>query len=440
MACTVQFELPSIEEAELYHSSRPGFFSLLTNSPKGKHQKSYRLTDLHRVLPLVDRSCDTWMSQAEFSRPNRRVVNLARIGLLFADLDYYRVPGLSGRPADDVAWLLLEHCRNEGIPIPSLIIGSGQGLQVKWLLEGTIPRHALPRWNACQRHLVDALSLFGADPQAKDASRVLRLVDTVNTKNGQICRVVHVQNGTDNQPLRHNFEELCENLLPVSRWDIEAQRAERELRKQQKLKLESVTGGNKSPLKGFSGSRLAWDRLDDLRKLARLRGGVQEGERMLHLHWQMNFLLLSGATHSTQMWHEAAELARQIDSSWGYNSPELGTLYEKAKAYNAGEKVEFNGKQYPPLYTPRNDTLINLFRITDDEQKELQTIISKGEKKIREKARDAERKGWKQSRAEYEGEAQARAHKARELRAQGMSIRTIAQDMGISKSQVQRYL
>jgi len=65
-------------------------------------------------------------------------------------------------------------------------------------------------------------------------------------------------------------------------------------------------------LRGFSGRQLAWDRLEDLRKLDELRGGLAEGERMRHLFWRINFLLLSGATNPTQMYHEAAALATEI--------------------------------------------------------------------------------------------------------------------------------
>ena len=76
------------------------------------------------------------------------------------------------------------------------------------------------------------------------------------------------------------------------------------------------------------------------------------------------------------MYQEAATLARAIDGDWGHNCKELMTLYSKAKQFEAGEKVSFGGKEYPALYTPRNDTLIYLFGITDNEQRELKTIIS----------------------------------------------------------------
>ncbi|UVM45661.1 replication protein [Pseudomonas brassicacearum] len=340
----------------------------------------------------MDKKIDTWISQAEFIRPNRRVVNLLRLGLLFADLDTYRVPALASRKPDELAASVLFLCADAGLPAPSILIYSGRGIQAKWLLEGTIPRQALPRWNACQRYLVDRLAYVGADPMAKDASRVLRTVETVNSKSGEVCRVVHVQSGNDGQPIRYNFEYLAEALLPAARWTIEQQRQEQAERRAKKKPFLLVPGGKADNLRGFSGRQLAWDRLEDLRKLAELRGGVGEGSRMQHLFWRLNFLLLSGATNSKQMYHEAAALARELDPQWNSRSKELMTLFSKAKAYEAGEKVTFGGKEFTPLYTPKNDTLINLFRITTEEQRQLKTIVSQAEAAERHRKREEARR------------------------------------------------
>ena len=252
------------DEARCYHDvNRHGFFSLLvaTGLGGGKKQDSYRLSQMPVVLSMLDDSRDTWLSQAEFIKPNRRVVNLARIGLLFTDLDTYYEPWARGRSPEQQAAVVMFRCRDVGVPPPSLIVFSGRGLQLKWLLDGTIPRQALPRWNACQRALVKRLAWLGADPKAKDASRVLRLINTVNSKSGEVCRVIHVENGPDGDPLRYNFEYLTESLLPMARWDIEADRKSRA--EQRKLKL--LPGGRTSNLRGFSGRQLAWDRLEDLR-------------------------------------------------------------------------------------------------------------------------------------------------------------------------------
>ncbi|HQT51697.1 MULTISPECIES: hypothetical protein [unclassified Acidovorax] len=179
-----------------------------------------------------------------------------------------------------------------------------------------------------------------------------------------------------------------------------------------------------------------------MRALAALRGGVREGERMQHLFWQLNFLLLSGATHSGQMYHEAAALAREIDPAWGYRTAELMTLYAKAKAYEAGERVTFAGRDYAPLYTPKNDSLISLFQITDDEQRKLRTIISTDAAKERARERDEVRRraAGAVTRQDYQGAAAAKAAQARALRAGGLTVRAIAERMGVSVRAAAGYL
>ncbi|QPO22706.1 replication protein [Pseudomonas sp. Y39-6] len=427
----------------MYHDrTRAGFFSLLVDSQGEKRQSSHRLADMPKVLSLLDKKRDTWMSQAEFIRPNRRVVNLLRLGLLFADLDTYRIPALAGRDPEKLAASVLYFCAEEGVPAPSMLIYSGRGIQAKWLLEGTIPRQALPRWNACQRYLVDRLAHIGADPMAKDASRVLRTVETVNSKSGEVCRVVHVTNGIDGQPIRYNFEYMAEALLPTARWTIEQQRQGQGQRRATKKPFLLVPGGKADNLRGFSGRQLAWDRLEDLRKLAELRGGVVEGQRMQHLFWRLNFLLLSGATNSKQMYHEAAALARELDPQWNSRSKELMTLFSKAKAYEAGEKVSFGGKDYAPLYTPKNDTLINLFGITADEQHQLKTIVSRVEAAERDRRRHELRRRAAGSvdRQTYLDTAKAKQTQAQALRREGLSVRAIAKLMGVSVMAVSRYI
>ena len=70
------------EEAQMFHDSeRNGFFSILVDVNGNKRQSAHRLGDMPKVLGLIDPNRDTWLSQAEFFQPNRRIVNLARIGL-----------------------------------------------------------------------------------------------------------------------------------------------------------------------------------------------------------------------------------------------------------------------------------------------------------------------------------------------------------------------
>ena len=104
-------------------------------------------------------------------------------------------------------------------------------------------------------------------------------------------------------------------------------------------------------------------------------------------------------------------MARRIDPHWGYGSMELGTLYRKAVQFEAGERVEFGGRRYPALYTPRNTTLITLFSITDDEQRELATIVTREEVKRRRALREQAKR--------------ATAREAREARREALTRRIV---------------
>jgi hypothetical protein len=320
--------------------------------------------------------------------------------------------------------------------LPSLVIYSGRGLQAKWLLERPLPRAALPRWNAVQKELVARLEPFGADPGARDASRVLRLVDTVNTRSGERVRVLWVQRHAEDVR-RYPFEWLAETLLPVSR---EALQLKRQPPTAPRTPLKVLPGGKTGNLRVFSGRQLAWDRLEDLRKLAQRRGwtehGIPHGYRSKYVHWCLNFLLLSGAVPANQLYREAQALVREVCPDFDKDVRSvLSTLYRKAKAYEAGERIEFNGRTYPPLYTPRNRTLLALFDVQDDEMKALKTIITPEEAAERHRERNR-----KIDRAAYLETAEQRQAYARMLRAKGLSIRDISAEIGVSKSQIHRYL
>lgn len=432
---TEPYQVPlfsSAQEAEMYHrTDSGGYFSLLTNVDGRKRQDSYPTVKMPVVLGLVDANRDTWISQAEFWSSLRRVVNVKSVGLAFLDLDFYKedVAWGCGRTPEVAARDFVGLCDDFDIPRPSLIVFSGRGLQVKWLFESALPRMALPRWSAVESRLVEVFTEYGADPQAKDAARVLRLVQTVNTKSKLVCRVVWINGGDENNPVRYDFEYFAECVLPFSR---------KVLTKQPRKALEAAKTTRSEPSRQLSLNTLNWSRVEDLRALVKLRGGIEEGQRMLMLFYTLNFLALSHQVTSATFYYEAAAIAKEIDPTWTANSAELRTVYAKMQDYLACKTVEFHGRTYPALYTPSNDTLINVFKITDDEQRKLKTIIDRSERHRRQIA--AARSAGVISRFEYEDRAEQREIQARLLSAKGLSIRKIAEELAISKSQVQRYL
>ena len=361
------------EPGEYLDRQGPGYFSLLSKPGGSARQQSYELKLLPRVVECVDPEVDTWITQATFNTPNRRAVNLQSVGLLFADLDTYQNPNLVSRTPEEQAGMLVCFCAGEDIPAPSIVLFSGRGLQAKWLLTSALGPGSLFEWNGAQMALVSILEPFCADKAARDVSRVLRLDRTVNTKSGEKTRVVYIH-GTENCPARYDFQELREEL--TARFPtIQPERPQ----------TQKSRGISNLP-REMSLQRLNWFRLYDIRDLWRLRGGVPEGRRELTLFWELNFLLRAEPGRASDLWKEAESLAAQIDPEWFRKEVQratLSTLYRKAQEARAGVTVEYAGRAYPPLYTPKNPTLIDLFNITPDEERGLRTIISRTERNRR---------------------------------------------------------
>ena len=454
-----QFSLPlvdslnhsSLPEARLLHEAKaPGFFALLTKpSPadiehdrraygkvrRRSRQSSYRIEHMPLVLDHLDPSRDSFLSQAQFFRPTRRVIHLWHINLCFVDLDVYK-SALAGEDLNHVVQVLRRYCGDEGVPLPSVIISSGRGLYAKWILEQPLPQAALPRWNAVQEALLERFALFHADWKARSASQVLRLVQTVNTKSGERVRVLHVEE-MDGEPLRYDFERLAEAVLPWTRRELEALRTRRALKKAGQQELRLLRGGREGPAR-FSVRGLAWARLQDLRTLQRLRGGmVKEGLREETLFWSLLFMLASGVTTPRQMFYEAQALAPEFNSGFVWNrewrDSDLSTLYRRAK-----HEMEHPGDRTRGLYWIGNTRLIETFQITPDEERQMRTIISRDEKRRRNAAqhRDARRPG-------VEIRAQARADRDQVIRreaAEGFSQRELAIRHGLSRGGIRRIL
>ena len=435
------------DEAELYHpAGGGGFFSLLTQEKAGaaKNQRSHKLADMPTVLEGLDYRKNVWLSQAEYFRPNRRAVNMSRVGLLFSDLDTYKCPLMAGLTLDQQLARLHFFCDDNGIPRPSIVVFSGRGLQVKWLLKSALPRAALPRWKACQKALYEILKPLGSDKLALSVSQVLRLVDSTHLGSGEVVRVIDVQ-GTGAEPDVHDFDDLADALLPLTRMELQILREQRGVRDAERKALKLIKSENpKSQIfKGFNGRVLAWHRMDDLRKLGELRGGWVDDKgvssRTQALHWQLNFLCLSGAAHTGDFYREANELAKQIDPSGWLPAPdELSTLKAKAEQYGNGQRIEFAGRSWPALYTPKNATLIDLFEITDAEQRLMKTIMSKAEATRRDTERQAvkRRAAGVQERAVYLDGVHSRQAEIKSLKAEGVAVKEISRRLGVPRSTV----
>lgn len=432
--------LSLFDENDLIHSpDRIGYFSVLRKYPDRKpSQRSYVLSMLPEVLRALGDTPDCYISQGEFRRPNRRTVNLLRIGVCWVDLDYYKVVRDFRTPYHLVE-AFLDHCNDVGLPLPSIMIDSGRGVYAKWILDRPVPAVALPRWNAVQRLLLARIEGFGEDSNAADASRVLRIMGTVNSKNGRPVSVLW----ENSVQLTYDFEDLATEVLPLSREEYRQKwRAENQKLtvKQQQLFKENEKRrevDRRVVRRLFNPYTLNWNRLVDLRKLVDLRAWESPPKG-----WQDNFLFkaacfLSWSIKPPRLHHEMEQLAFEFAPHWtiqevrGVLSPTL----KRAQQAADGEFIKHEDKLHDPRYRWSNLRLIEELAITPSEQCHMLTIIGKDEKNRRRREKDHD-----MTREEYESRSADRCSEARQLREQGLSIRKIATVMQISKSQVQRYL
>ena len=458
MSAVIQLPLSfdAVEESILFHEADSrGFVALCTQPAGGKFkQHCYRVPELALALSNLEGSqINAYTSIGEFKRWNRQIVNLTRIGACFIDLDIYNSPA-AGWHRDAVLREISRICVLAGIPGPSVINFSGAGYQCKWGLKDYLPSAALPRWNLVQSRLVAIFASLGADPNAKDASRITRVPGTLNTKRQAYCEVVHFAGRSLDTATAHSFDLLADTVLPVPRAVLQERRKAKlasgqlsliETPNAPKILLNSDGDEQFGP---FNRGRLAWDRLCDLRKLGEMRGGVPKGMRNTMLLIQAAQLALSGNILPGKFRGEVRHLQIEIskDPEWLKDQNLLVTLENKVKAHLASERVELHGSKRTPIYTYSTAKIIDLLQITDDEQRQLKTLISGKiaterntirERSKRRAAGVAERAEYLEKRSDA---AQERRAAILALHAQGKKPMQIMVELSVSRAVVTRAL
>ena len=418
----------ALPEAQALHSGGVGFLTLMVFN-KGEKPKSdpFKVTQLPEVIKYLDPKRDSYLSQCQFFKPNRRVTNLWKIPLCYADLDTYRSQH-AGLPVDVLVRELQAFIAGEGLPRPSVVIHSGRGLYVKWFLASPLPQSALPRWGRVQRELTSKLEAFGADAKARDASRILRLVQTVNTKQEnpdlKRVRVVDIEEEVDGEPRRYDFEVIADAVLPFTREELVAKREDRAAKWEHEKgrRRLSLASYNPTPYlyRGLKPQQLHWDRFMDMKRLIEIRGGfIAEGLREEMLFLMANSSLWAGTILPSSMFHELKAMGALINPNFKQGSDwtqgDFSTLYRKALDGSA--------------YKFKNQTIMERLQITGDEERQLKTIVSRDEKWRRKR----EKRGAEERRAERE-------RRVRELRGKGLTIPAIANETGLGQATVKRYL
>lgn len=361
--------LKAQDHAKFHHKDSDGWVTVAkkTNNNKFK-QYHYQSEELAEEISKWI-GTDVYFSQNTFYKPQRSIHNLRNLKALYTDVDFYL---LNYEPSWVLGKLEYEYF-GEIIPDPNLIIFSGRGIVLIWLLE-PVPYQALSLWQAVQDYFLKQLSNLGADPQARDAARLFRIAGSVNSKSGEEVYVTY------RHDYRYELRQIQFDFLPDLNEVVNPPKKKKKGRKKKTAHL-------------FNVYRLHYERLLDIVNLVELRNYEMTGYReltcFLYRYWSCFYIKDPS---------EALNYTSLLNSEFTNPLPEselIRATKSAERAYEEKNDAKANeiaiNKGYPGAgYNISNKKIIEWLNITEEEQQHLSTIIDANEKRRRKRLANME--------------------------------------------------
>lgn len=326
------------------HKNSEGF---ITVAKMKKHWQQYYFEGIND-LSINLKGKDVYISQNTFNNRSRRLIHLKELKALYIDIDCYKV-----NLSKDAVKYFMENDLYGQIPVPNMLVDSGRGLYYIIFLENTMAED-LPKWQLIEKYLYEKLKDLGADNKALDATRVLRVVGSTNSKNNSIVKVI------DTYDYQYTLDEIIENYIPEVIEDRKEKQKPKGIRKK---------GRKKKFVSLFNLYNLYYTRFKDIKKLVEIRNYEMTGYREITLFLIRYFL---------NVYHGDDDLVMEevIEINNSFTEPlEINEVFNATRSGVIGATES--------VYKYSNDKLIKLLDITPSEQKEMATIIGKSEKYYR---------------------------------------------------------
>lgn len=344
---------------------------------------------------------DMYATPNTFKGRKRNKANVLQLRLLWQDIDNVKDVEATIKAIDK---LVLE----DKIPKYHKIVNSGRGLHIKWIIRdyaGT--QKNIKAWESLQRYFYKQLKSLGADRNAIDVARVLRIPGSYNSKSNTLVKEI-----VDNKFAYYDLYELYDKFIYKPYKEQEKVQQKKEKKKSKIRVLTNTYNLNKS-------------RLMDLEKLLELRNNEMYGVRNKFLMLYGTYYLLCGATvEATEQ--RLIELNDIIKSKKRASKSEIETIVRN------GLKRADGSEEDVKLLLPKNETIIEMLKITKEEQKFLKTIIDKDTKLKRfNDTRKAKRRN-EEGLTSREKKKQDLVKAVQNLKIEGLNNTEIAKKLGIS--------
>lgn len=406
-------QLRLIQWAKFVHPSTDGYVTIATQTKQGWQERSYPVDVWYNYI-VKDQEVDCYYSPNTMYKPHRLVANARHINAVYVDLDFYKYSLSSEEVLSHIDFLV----ETERLVQPTFVVYSGRGMYLFWQIESVPAKYkqVLKLFDHIQSFFIDTLKEQGADSQAKDVTRVLRVPTSFNTKTGEEVRILQFHH--HRYTMRY-LQQFMNDALMINLEDLQ--------------KPKKKTSKKKSKVKYlYNAFTLAVARANDLKKLCQLRNYDIVGYRnaFVHVYAYLMFLV-----------HNNYHVARGMicdfneDLQEPLSKSEIESIVKSTfKAYEGHREDISKGYNY------KNETLINLLAITEEEQQQLQTIIDKKEKQRRNT------EYYRQSRRSEDGltnRQKAKEQNVKQIKLlfeQGIKKAQIAKELNVSRAYVTQVL
>ena len=381
-----------VEYIDRVHGNSKGWITRSCIDENGYSQWHYKYAELREVDLTGE---NIYITLNTFFKPYRRLECIKELNALFIDLDYYKTKFTK----EQIIMNLEGNYFNKIIPATNYILDSGRGLALIWLIN-KVPSQALPLWKAIEEYLYNQLKEFGADRQALDATRILRVPGSINSKSKTVVSII------DEYDYIYDLREIQKEFLPELK--------QKEKRKGRPKKINYV----------YRERSLYYARIHDITKLCELREYDLRGHREIIL-FLYRYYLCSFTEDTKKALEDVLELNSMFISPLKEN--------EVIRATRSAEKCYLDKNKE---YKYKNETLIDVLEITEYEETQMSTIISKGEYKRRDRVYQKnkyQRKLKSEGKISEKEKLSQRRAKIKDLLAEGLKQKDICSQLNISK-------
>ena len=381
-----------VEYIDKVHGNSKGWITRSCIDESGYSQWHYKYKELKETDLTGE---NIYITLNTFYKPCRRLEYIKELNALFIDLDCYKTKFTK----EQIIMNLEANYFNKKIPTTNYILDSGRGLGLLWLIN-KVPSQALPLWKAIEEYLYNQLKEFGADRQALDATRILRVPGSINSKSKTVVSII------DEYDYIYDLREIQKEFLPELK--------PKEKRKGRPKKINYV----------YRERSLYYARIHDITKLCELREYDLRGHREIIL-FLYRYYLCSFTEDTKKALEDVLELNSMFISPLKEN--------EVIRATRSAEKCYLDKNKE---YKYKNETLIELLEITEYEETQMSTIISKSEYKRRDRVYQKnkyQRKLKSEGKISEKEKLSQRRAKIKDLLAEGLKQKDICSQLNISK-------